>query len=293
MLGAAETAEHIELDFARLRRVSPAGLTVLASRINGWRNRRCVVKALHLSQCLILPYLQRMDLLKVCGLDLPESFVRHEAKGRFVPVRPVDYRVEEMGSAMALCVAPGGDEWGHPMASPYDLVWYVLTEMANNVRQHSAGRGYVAAQVGQLEGMVRLAIADNGMGVLQSFQRAGLAWSAGLDDVGAIRKALEPRISSRGSPTNEGVGLTLTARLAAQAGAWLLIVSGQGFAQIRPNATDPMKTGNLPDAASFAGTLVALTFRQDSVKDFALMLDAAKREAGLLHERPVRSRFFP
>lgn len=222
----------------------------------------------------------------------PESFKRHEGKGRFVPVREIDHRVDEMGSEMALCVAPGGDDWGHHLAGPYDLVWYVLTEMANNVRQHSGGSGFVCAQVGAAEGLVRVAIADNGRGILQSFREAGFAWAADLDDSAAILKALEPRVTSKGTPTNEGVGLTLTAKMAELASAWMLVVSGTGVVRLNPGGTRPL-ADLLPNGGNYPGTLVAMTFRQERARDFAALLDQAKRASGLLRPTGSRARFGP
>lgn len=291
-LGRVEATERVvELDFSGLRRVSPAALVALTAQVDAWRKRGVLVFPAGLPACPILGYLQRMDVLAACGFSRPETFARHDAKGRFVPVRPVDHRVEEMGSEMALCVAPGGDEFDHPLAGPYDLVWYVLTEMGNNVRQHSGGRGFASAQVGQSEGMVRLAIADNGRGILESFREAGLAWSTTMGDTDAILKALEPRVSSKGSPYNEGVGLTLTSKMAELAEAWMLIVSGTGVVRLNPGSELRVSAGTLPDDARYPGTVVALTFRQDKVNDFAFLLDAAKRASGLLHQKLERGKF--
>ncbi|ACB76288.1 STAS domain-containing protein [Opitutus terrae] len=290
LIGAEADDREVVIDFSALRRVSPAALAALSSRVAAWRLRGIVIQAVGLERCSILGYLQRMDVLAVCGFNLPEMFSRHDARGRFVPVRVIDHRVQEMGSEMALCVAPGGDDWEHPLAGLYDLVWYVLTEMGNNVRQHSGGAGFACAQVGAAEGLVRLAIADNGRGIRQSFRDAGLPWAAALDDTGAILKALEPRISSKGSPTNEGVGLTLTAKMAELASAWLLVASGRGVVRWNPDSARP-QAGTLRDGGSYPGTLIAVTFRQDRVRDFAQLLDQAKRASGLLRPGQGRAKF--
>lgn len=101
-----------------------------------------------------------------------------------------------------------------------------------------------------------------------------------MTDTEAIQKALEPRISSKGTPTNEGVGLTLVAELAELAQAWLLIVSGRGVVRVIP---EQGRIGSvLPHDGVFPGTLVGLTFRQNAVRDFALLLHNAKIHAGLL-----------
>jgi hypothetical protein len=291
LLDSVQAEQVIELDFAHLRRVSPAALVAFTASINAWRSEGRTIVEHRLASCPILPYLQRMDVLSACGFSLPETFTRHEARGRFVPLRTIDHRVNKMGDEMALCVAPGGDDGEHTLAGLYDLVWYVLTEMGNNVRQHSGGQGFAAAQVGQSEGMVRIAIADNGCGILQSFREAGLSWSKTLDDRAAILKALEPRVTSKGSPNNEGVGLTLTSQMAELAEAWMLIVSGRGVVRIIPGKERSIEACLLPGTARYAGTLIALTFRQDCVSNYPQLLDAAKRKSGLLRRPENRGRF--
>ena len=270
--------EEIVLDFSGLRRVTPAGLVALVATTLRWRREHHPVKFQGLHECAITGYLQRMDVFAACGVDLPENFRRHDAKGRFVPVRIIDHRVVEMGNDLAICLAPGGEEFGHAMADLYDLAWYVFTETANNVRQHSRGVGCVSAQVNHTEGLVRLALADNGCGILGSF--AGCSWSAGMTDTAAIRKALEPRVSCKGSPTNEGVGLTLVTGLVRRIKGWLMILSGTGGVKVRAGMAPEEII--LPQAARYQGTLVGLTFRQEDVRDYATLLQDAKIEAGLL-----------
>ena len=110
-----------------------------------------------------------------------------------------------------------------------------------------------------------------------------------MDDAGAIRKALEPFVSSKGGPTNEGVGLTLMSELARLAKAWLLIVSGTGALRLEPSGVTT--TGMLPARGYYQGTLLTLVFRQDKVHDFALMLHEAKNATGLLRTQTKAGRF--
>ena len=279
-LSTAGDATEIDLDFAGLRRVSPGALVALVAAVTRWLRQQRKVSFLNLDQCAITGYLQRMDALSACGADLPETFRRHESRGRFVPVQLVDHEVDQMGHEMAACMAPGGDEYGHPHASLYDLAWYVFTETANNARQHSRGFGYAAAQVARTEGLVRLAVADNGKGIRQSFIDAGLVWAEELTDGEAILRALDPRVSSKGHPTNEGVGLTLVSGLVRQTRGWLLVVSGKGVVRLRPGKTPEVQL--LPENGRFDGTLVVTAFRQSDVTDFAALLHGAKFDAGLL-----------
>ena len=290
-MGQGAESVRIALHFTKLRRVTPAGLVTLAATVVRWRNERREVIFRGLEACTIGGYLQRMDLLRTCGVDLPEEFCRHDSGGRFVPVRLVDHRVNEMGHEMVACIAPGGDEYGHPMADLYDLAWYVLTETANNVRQHSIGLGYAAAQIVRTEGMVRLAIADNGIGIKGSFDMADTRWSRDADDATVIRRALEPRMSSKPNDPNEGVGLTLVSGLARLTKAWLLIVSGTGV--LRINRGEEPALSSLPNGGVYRGTLIAASFPQAEILDYPRLLQSAKEQAGLLRGRGRPGRFTP
>jgi anti-anti-sigma regulatory factor len=291
LLGQPVAAQTVCLDFARLRRVSPAGMVALVASVTRWQRDGRRVLFENLETCAITGYLQRMDVLSTCGVQLPEYFKRHESAGRFMPVQLIEHPVDALGHAMAVCVAPGGDELDQPLSALYDLVWYVLTETANNARQHSGGTGYASAQVTRSEGFVRLAIADNGKGILQSFRDAGLKWSLPMDDPAAIRKALEPFVSSKGTPTNEGVGLTLVSGLARLTKAMLLIVSGRGM--LTMDGTGNIRTQLQDNGAVFQGTLLALTIPQNHVQDFASLLTAAKVSAGLLQTPGSSATFAP
>ncbi len=283
--------EPVTIDVSALRRITPVGLVALAARIMGWRREQREVCIEGVDRCAITGYLQRLDLFKACGMDIPESFVRHSSRGSFVPVRVIDHDVDRLGGDMAACIAPGGEEYEHPLSELHSLVWYVLTETANNVRQHSQGAGFASAQVNGKEGLVRLAIADNGRGVLKSFQDLEARWALELDDKSAIQKALEPKVSCKGRPTNEGVGLTLVAGLMREVHGWLMIVSGRGILRIRRDK-DP-EVFDLPRGCQYPGTIIGMTFGQADAGDFAASLHRAKKHAGLLQPRHRGATFTP
>ena len=229
-----------------------------------------------------------MDVLRACGVESAEAFERHPHAGRFVPVQTI-VDVDSMSRDVAACLGPGGEDYENPLAAVYDLTAYVLGELGANVRQHSRGSGYITAQSNAQEGLVRLAVADNGRGVRQSFVDAGLSWSFDLSDTAALRKAIEPRISSQGEPVNQGVGLTLVTGLARLTHAWLLIASGTGLLQMNPDGA--VRETVMPNGSRYQGTLVALTFRRNKLQEFAILLHEAKQEAGLLVKRPVKGIF--
>ncbi len=284
-----EIEAEVALDFSELRRVSPAGLVALVAVVKHWQHRRkWRVRFDGLDQCAIRGYLQRMDLLRMCAIELREEFSRHASHGRFVPVQTI-VDVDSMSREVAACLAPGGDDYGHPLSPIYDLAAYVLGELGANVRQHSRGLGFVAAQTNDSEGFVRIAVADNGAGVRQSFVDAGLSWSHALSDQAALHKAIEPRVSSKGEPVNQGVGLTLVTGLAKLTGAWLLLTSGTGVLRVDPSGN--IQEDVLADGGRFPGTLVALTLPRHKLHDFSELLDEAKQQAGLLAKRPIKTKF--
>jgi len=54
-LGSAQAERVIELDFAQLRRVSPAGLVALVARVAAWQREGRTVAERNLAVCPILP----------------------------------------------------------------------------------------------------------------------------------------------------------------------------------------------------------------------------------------------
>ena len=289
LISQGDEAREVQIDFSELRRVTPAGLTSLVATVVRWRREHRKVELNGLPDCPILEYLQRMDVLTACGVDMSEQFVRRESKGRFVPVKLVDVDVTELGKGMAGCLAPGGEDYEHPMAGLYDFSNYVITEIANNARQHSSGLGYAAAQLTRAEAMVRIALADNGMGILRSLQLVEFPESDRMSDTNAIQKALEPRVSSKPGDPNEGVGLTLVANLTRLAKGWLMIVSGTGVVGMSRDGKTIAST--LPNGGYYRGTLVGGIFPQDTTRDFARLINQAKIDAGLLRRGTIDAKF--
>lgn len=289
LLGSVQSLKGVELDFSELRRVTPAALVGLASHICKWKKAGVKVTVSGTDSCSIFGYLLRMDLFSACGLDQLDTVTRDAAVGKFVPVRPLIVDTDALGSEISSCIAPGGEDFDHPLAPVWDVANYVITETANNVRQHSRGEGFVAAQVTGKDGLVRMALADNGRGILKSFQDAGFPWSQDMSDIDAISKALEPRITSSFSEINAGVGLTLVRGLAHSMRAWMLIVSGKGVFTSAPNGRITRKT--LPYEGYYQGTLIGLTFDQDPARNFSELLHKVKLEAGLLRDNQIGIKF--
>ena len=291
MMGRPLHDGDVEIDISQLRRVLPASMVSLVAMVNLWRKQGREVRFTGIIECPILSYLQRMDFLSSCGVDLPEAFRRNDSKGRFVPVKNVIHQTDEMASEVAGCLAPGGEEFDHPNAELFDMITYVLTEVGNNIRQHSSGTGYAAAQVHGHEGMIRMAFADNGMGILKSFRMVEESWSMQATDVEAIARALKPRVSCKAGPPNEGVGLTMVSSVVSKIGGALLVVSGTGMAKFPIGGGSSFET--FPEGSSYQGTLVAMTFPERAARRFTEALKQAKDDAGILQSGRRRATFEP
>ena len=287
---AAEPA--LTIDFSGLQRVSPAGLAALTAVVAYRRRKQLEISVVGLEDCPIAAYLLRMNLLRLCGWESEgEAFRHHDPAGRFVPLEPITHRVDDLGAQVAACIAPGGEDYDHPNAGLYDAAWYLVTEMANNVQQHSRGSGFVAAQTTLADGYVRIAISDCGCGIPASLTDAGFQWAQGLADEDIIEQALVARVSSKGRPSNEGVGLTLSSRIVDLMGGHMLVASGAGTV-IRGGGPE-LRKSPLLGGCRLPGTLVALSFRRSAAANFDAKLHNAKELETLLRDSKNAATFQP
>lgn len=289
-LSTLRNEAEIELDFKGLKRVSPAGLAALAAWTRYRQNRGRNTTAVGLQECAIKSYLQRMNLISLCHWDAePEDFTRKESRKRFIPLEEIPHQVEDLGDRFASCIAPGGEDYEHPLAGLYDATWYLITELANNVRQHSNGNGIVVAQSTQGDGFVRIAIADDGRGIPESLRSSGITAAESLSDTESIYRALEAKVSSKGQPANEGVGLTLSTRVTQLLGGSLLISSQKGLVVCSADGKRIGKSGI--DGEGFPGTLITLAIPKANAATFDDKLMQAKDLEGLLRSRGNSANF--
>lgn len=181
----------LTLDSSQLKRISPAGFSSLTAWQDYWQDYRkkpgFITQPKGITTCPIQPYLQRFNLLRLCEwTDEPETFLRRDTNSRFIPLEQIDHRVEDLGE----CLAPDGSDPESPFAGLWDATWDLITEMANNVRQHSCGEGFASAQFTQSDDFVRIAIADSGKGI-PTVLRDGLVDVQKLDDVSRLSEAKE------------------------------------------------------------------------------------------------------
>ncbi|HZI30698.1 MAG TPA: hypothetical protein VFF11_00045, partial [Candidatus Binatia bacterium] len=169
----------------------------------------------------------------------------------------------------------------------FDVIEYSVSELALNVKQHSKATGFAMAQYTPRTDLVRVAIADHGIGILRSFaENNSPVWKPEWTDTDAIATALKPKVSSKlhlrspwGDPVNAGVGLTLLRELCIQTGGHFFLASGNGaFLQLSGSGQPQSKI--LPTC--FQGTICVLAFIRGKISNYPELMHKAKLSLGLL-----------
>jgi len=237
--------DDVVVDAGELKFIDPFGLAVLRAALEtqpagkqiNWR---------WMSQDLI-DYFARMDFfqeLLVEGLDLKNA--RLQLAGE--PFSCVELiKVTDSGqseeTASRLVRAMMGADADLDQYEPYRRpIEYALKELLENALSHARREGHfnssvwVACQHFTNAGTVRLSIVDNGCGFLATLRN-----HAQLKDnkthAAAIQAALIERVSCNRGPNvgyetdsqNQGVGLTMTAKIAKAAEGHLVVASGDAW----------------------------------------------------------------
>lgn len=288
LLTAADEADEIALDLGQVKWWMPGAVVAVISRAHRWINEGRKVKLLNYRSCEAFSYLQRVDFFKQLGVVEDESFIRHPEGGRFLPVRRMSFGgsgLDKIASDMARCVVPGAD-WED---DTFQLVQYALGEIMANAVQHSGGVAWVSAQYTPKNDVVRVAVADDGGGILGSFVGTPLH-QLGMSAQAAIGLAVEPRISSGryrtvlyGRPHNRGIGLSMVDELVGQSLGHLLIGSGDGWRHRDGQREPRLWTAK---ASQQLGTLVCASFMRGQVLHYREMHRAALEALGLFSPEP-------
>lgn len=199
----------------------------------------------------------------------------HAMTGRLTPTEPAQLTDESFGQNEFTRI-------NHPLQ-------YVLTELLNNALSHARREGYghadvwVTAQHYPSRDLVRIAVVDNGCGMLST-----LRWHPKLaapTHTAAIAAALMPRVScnrdlfTASESVNQGVGLTTSSRIAAAAGGRMLIVSGDGYHQTAGSAR------HLSSPARWQGVAIGMDFRRSALPQVQIRDLLPQREGPVLSLR--------
>ncbi|WP_417908885.1 hypothetical protein [Candidatus Electronema sp. PJ] len=299
-IGDISDAEHIQVDFQNVSYYVPAAIVSLLTRFHRWLAQGKKVTIKNHSTCSAYAYLQRMDFFKQCGLELEENFQRHPAAGRFVPVREITNNTDALATEIATCMEPDQAKLDDvEQTGLFDYFEYSITELGNNCIQHSScanfkSKAFAHAQYAQSGDNVRVAIADCGIGIRNSFKGSDY-YSSELDDIGAIKKALEPNVSCSskrhyawGASPNMGVGLTLLWDTVKKLKGEFIIISGEGFLS---SSEGERKLG---EKNAFDGTLCSFLFTRKNFSEFKncySLLMKSKTDLGLIRKNGIGGTF--
>lgn len=275
--------DSVQIDISRVKFLTPAAIVAVLARCHAWRREGKAISLAGASSCEALGYLQRVDFFRHLGIEMDERFTRRETADRFVPVRSLNFasgNVDEVASEITRCILPGT----HPEDDVYRALQYAAGELLSNAKYHSGGRAFASAQFFPARNLVRVAVADDGMGIRRSFENTSRESDAHTAN-DAIRLALTPGVSSAllrplsqpyGGQNHRGVGLSITRILAKQAGR-LTIATEDGWFDEEYGAEIP-QTGACHQVA---GSLVAFSLHRDHIADYPAMHADAMREIGM------------
>jgi hypothetical protein len=252
-----DPAAQITLDCTQVRFVTPFGLCLMAATFD-WLDQQGK-QATHTGlSANVGSYLARMDCLPVA---LAEPFIgpRNNRADALVEVQVISDRGEADMAAQKLAQAFVGrlpdtnrqaapDEMTglRPGDIEEEALAYIFTELIDNSLTHGRKHGFatakvwVAAQYYPSKDHIRLAVVDNGCGLLRALKNHPRLTDK--TDTEAIKLALEPRVSGNrdvglmGDSHNQGVGLSVSSELAIRAGGRAEIISGQGAVKKLRNA---------------------------------------------------------
>lgn len=252
----------VVLDGQDVEFFDPLGIAVLGALLEpiaGQRPIRIEWLPVHLGY-----YLDRMDVLKRCEVEGVETRPgeRRDRSDTLVELTRLsrDDEVDEAAHRLASALAghltqedPAAEKDERTGLNKFDgfrrPLQYAITELLLNALSHAKRDGridasvWVAAQFYKSNGWVRLAIVDNGCGILATLRHSPLL--SERTHIAAIPTALTPYVSCNpdvglpGGTANQGVGLTTSHRIAKATKGGLILVSGdaavRAYSDIRPH----------------------------------------------------------
>jgi hypothetical protein len=284
LLNRGNGHDSVVIDIAAVKFLTPAAIVSILACCSRWKKDGQTISLVGAASCGNLGYLQRIDFLKHLGVEIPEHFIRRNAAGRFVPVQTLNFAsgdVDRIATEISRCTLPDADLED----DVYRMLQYAAGELLSNAKYHSGGRAFVCAQFFPARNQVRIAVADDGMGIRGSFLNTSRESDANTPDA-AIRLALQPQVSCallRPNPNpyagrnHRGVGLTITRILAKESLGQLTIASESGW-------FDEVNGIELPRPCQpvfFPGTLVAVSLHRDQIADYAAMHARAMADIGM------------
>lgn len=287
LLCQGNPADQVRLDFLNVKHYIPAAITLIVASIRNWKAQGKEVVLVNHQNNEAFRYLQRIDFFTALGLNYQEDFKRHAPLGDFVTItrvhREASRNIGPLIDELVGTLFPEKD-----YEDLYRLLQYALGEIIRNCVQHSCGEGFVSAQYNRTTDLIRIGIADNGIGIRESFESSDSPhFRAGYDHRDCLELALKPEVSSKnhikgpyGDPVNAGVGLSIVQAVAGETLGYFSLASGDAV-YLKEGANEGHFYPALR-AGGYSGTAVAVAFSRKEVHRYAEILMEAKRKIGLI-----------
>jgi anti-sigma regulatory factor (Ser/Thr protein kinase) len=238
-------------------------------------------------------YFERMRLFSMLGVKSGITIKESDPSGRFVPLTQIRNAneqtrfVTDMNPLLHL-----GPEQAEPIR-------YIVSELIRNVLEHSGAENgaIVAAQYHKKSNIIRIGIADTGVGIKKTINRSHRAWN----DMEALKLALTPGITGTtrregGTQDNAGAGLFFIKSIATNNRNFFMLYSGNALykllkrpagSKVRlhadPSADRHSEKDNLP---YWQGTVVGIDLTLDDTGEFKTLMSVI----GGVYSSAVRER---
>lgn len=224
-------------------------------------------------------YFDRMGLFKMLDVETDITQVEADPSGRFVPLTQIKTAAEQtrfITDIMPLL---------HLEPFQAEAIRYVLSELIRNVLEHAGAPNgaIVAAQYHKKSNLIRIGIADTGVGIKRSINQSHRAWT----DKEALHLALTPGVTGTtpregGTMQNAGAGLFFIKSIAASSRNFFMLYSGDALYKLlkRPQHkslklhADPARDrhSEREDLPYWQGTVVGIDLSLDTA-EFDELLD--------------------
>lgn len=279
LLNQANEEDSIAVDFADVNFYKPSAIVALLARLTYWNNNGKYVLIENADNCPASDYLKRIDFFNHLGIPLDENFQRHPAAGRFVTINKISREtdVDPVTKEIAECITHGND----PDGALQKCLSFAIGEVLTNVAQHSGGHGFIFAQRYQNSSSINVAIADNGIGLKNSYVDTELE-STLVTPLLALQKSMEPGVSSAllrplvgpyAQYVNKGIGLSMVDELVTQTYGNMEILTENAVYKRTGAASAGFEENH---AVYNQGVLVNLRLNSDQIDDFENLISSVR-----------------
>lgn len=224
-------------------------------------------------------YFERMKLFSLLGVDTGIRITESDPAGRFVPLTQI--RTTDQQTRFVTDIVP----LLHLQPFQAEAIRYIVSELVRNVLEHSAAPNgaIVAAQYHKKSNIIRIGIADTGVGVKQTINQSHQA----RNDAEALCLALTPGVTGTtrregGTEQNAGAGLFFIKSIAVSGRSFFMLYSGNTLFKLlkRPGArplrlhADPLDDHHRirSDMPYWQGTVVGIDLSLDDTEEFSALM---------------------